>query len=200
MRSHRVLNLCVLPLFLGACGASEGTAGVPGGAQGGTSSAGGSGAQGGIGAAGGGGQVGPACVLFTFTTLDNGGRYSPNNVSAVWVTNPAGAFVRTLEENGYIRERHLTAWELASGGNTVDAVTGATNRAPRTHEAAWDCADPSQAPVPPGAYTLNAEFATDNGGFSRPPFLQVGVPIGQGPQAIHPPDEQYFVDISVVVE
>jgi hypothetical protein len=41
---------------------------------------------------------------------------------------------------------------------------------------------------------MNAEFATDNGGFFgvTPPLLQVPFVVGSGPQAITPADEQYF--------
>jgi hypothetical protein len=206
---------CLAVMLSCACGPAEQGASSPPGsggesASGGSSaSSGGQSASGGVAAASGGaGQGGTTTqggcsVALSFTTVDNNGQYSPNNVSAVWVTSPSGAFVRTLEENGFIRQFHLTAWEQASGGNTVDAVTGATNRAPRAHQSTWDCTDLNGAPVPAGTYTLNAEFATDNGGFfSRggPPLLQVPVPVGQGPQSIHPADAQYFTGIAVTVE
>ena len=58
--------------------------------------------------------------------------------------------MKTLEENGYIREGHLSVWEQAASGNTVDAVTGATNVGPRTHEASWDCTDFNHAAAQPG--------------------------------------------------
>jgi hypothetical protein len=123
-------------------------------------------------------------------------------VSAVWVTSAAGVFVRTLEENGNIRQAHLTAWEQASRGSRVDAVTGATNRGFRAHEASWDCTDLGHQAVPADTYTLNAEFATDNGGpfGTQPPLLQVEVPIGGGSQTLTPPDAQYFTGVQVALQ
>ena len=151
--------------------------------------------------AGGAASAAECALTFTFTTIDNGGRYSPSNVSAVWVTDAQNAFVKTLEENGYIRQVHLTAWEQAANGNTVDAVTGATNRSPRAHSATWDCSDVHHAPVPPGTYTINAEFATDNGsgffGGVAPPLLQVPFQVGAGPQSVAPPDAQFFTGIGL---
>lgn len=141
-----------------------------------------------------------ACVTFTFTTLNNNGLYAPRNVSAVWVMDANAKFVRTLEENGYIRESHLGHWEAASGGNTVDAITGATNSGPRTHTVNWDCTGLDHQPVPDGSYTMDAEFTTSNTGgfFGAPaPLLQVPFTLGSGAGTITVPDQQYFVGISL---
>jgi hypothetical protein len=146
-------------------------------------------------------SAGTCALVFTFTTVDNMGAFSPRNVSAVWVTDSHGAFVRTLEENGYVRQFHLTAWEQSSNGSTVDAVTGATNQGPRTHDASWNCLDASGGSVLAGTYTLNAEFATDNGGFfgPSPPLLQAQVPVGSGPRAVQVPDAMYFKSIQIAL-
>jgi len=184
---------------------SPGGATSPGGftSSGGFTAAGGFTSPGGFTASGGdtgGGGASTCSLTFTFTTVSNGGEYAPDNVSAVWVTNPSSAFVRTLEENGRIRQKHLTAWEQASGGSTVDAVTGATNRSFGTHTVHWDCTDLGGAAVPGGTYTLSAEYADSNFSFGGNPLLSVPVPIGSGPQSIHPPDAQYFTNVSVVVQ
>ena len=157
------------------------------------------------GGSGAGGVAPGGCqVHFVFTTLNNGGRFGPRNVSAVWVTDAQGTFVRTVEENGFIRQRDLTKWEQASRGSTVDAITGATNAAPRTHDVVWDCADSSGAQMAAGNYTMNAEFTTDNtGGFfpiGTAPYLSVPFQLGAGPVALTPADEQYFTGISLTVE
>jgi hypothetical protein len=141
-----------------------------------------------------------ACVTFSFTTLDNHGRYSPRNVSAVWVMTASGTFVRTLEENGYIRQSHLNRWIAETGGNRVDAITGATNPAPGEHTSLWDCTGLDQQPVPDGSYLMHAEFTTSNtGGLfgGQAPFLEVPFDLGGGPGTINPPDEQYFVGITL---
>lgn len=138
-------------------------------------------------------------MTFGFTTVDNSGRYSPRNVSAVWVTDAQNVFVKTLEENGYVRQSHLASWERSAAGNTVDAVTGATNSGPRAHEATWGCSDVHGAPVPPGAYNVSAEFATDNGGIfgAAPALLQVPFEVGGGPQTVAPADVPYFTGITL---
>ncbi|HEX7669366.1 MAG TPA: DUF2271 domain-containing protein [Polyangiaceae bacterium] len=200
--------------FAGAFGASGGFAGSfvrSGGFAGMVESAGGSagmfGSSGGdVGAGGfvaggqGGGAAGSgpanACQLtFVFTTVDNHGNYSPNNVSAVWVTNSQSQFVRTLEENGRRRQSHLTQWEASSRGVTVDAVTGATNTAPRVHTASWDCNDKTHGGVPPGTYTVHAEFATGNSG--TPPSIAMPFQVGSGPETLQLPDAKYFTSISL---
>ena len=143
------------------------------------------------------------CVTFTFTTVDNNGRYSPRNVSAVWVVDGAGKFIRTLEENGYIRESHLGHWESVSGGSTVDAITGATNTGPRAHDVAWDCTGLDHQPVPDGSYKMDAEFTTSNtGGFfgGQAPLLDVPFDLGSGAGTVDVPDQQYFVGISLTHE
>jgi hypothetical protein len=147
----------------------------------------------------GGATASPACAIsYTFTTIDNHGRYSPSNVSAVWITDPNGAFVRTLEENGYIRQTHLVQWEQASHGSTVDAVTGATNRAPRAHQGTWDCTDENGAVVSNGTYTFNTEFATDNGGFFGAAAPYVSLPFDVGSSGTtNAPDAQYFTGITI---
>jgi hypothetical protein len=196
---------CALPLLLLSCGGPKGAGpDESGGGNGGsTSGSGGSGNGGGTSTKDAGTGPPPPCkTVFTFTTLDNHGRYSPRNVSAVWITDPNGAFVRTLEENGRIRQSHLVQWEQASGGSIVDAVSGATNVAPRAHEAKWDCTDLSHAPVGPGTYTVNAEFATDNGGFFGvpAPFFSMPFDVGGGAGVTTAPDAEFFVGIQLSYE
>lgn len=186
-----------------AGGATGQTGGFTGAGTGGFSSGGftGAGTGGFTGGSGGATATGSGCTLtFTYTNLDNGGRYAPDNVNATWVTNSQGQFVRTLEEDGKRRQSHLTAWELSSGGNTVDAVTGATDSTFRTHHVSWNCLDVNRVPVPPGAYTMNVEFATDNNaGPSGPPHLQVPFQVG-APETLDPPDSGYFEGLQLTIQ
>lgn len=184
-----------------ACGAKESpvTTAQPG-AVGGSTGAGG--ANAGTGGAPT-GPTGSCAVTFSFTTVDNNGRYSPRNVSAVWVTDSQGAFVKTLEENGYIRQSHLVAWETQTKGNTVDAVTGATNAGPRAHNASWNCTDVGGNDVPSGSYVMHAEFTTTNTGgfFGGPaPLLDVPFDVGGGPYTLNPPDQPLFVGIELTYQ
>lgn len=196
MSLSRLLVALVAIVFSSACGGSSATEPDSTGSGGGAPGAGGTSAGGGSGGAG---AAPPACtVTFKFTTLDNHGRYSPSNVSAVWVTDSSGAFVRTLEENGYVRQSHLVQWEQASRGSKVDAVTGATNRSFRAHQATWDCTDAQGNVVPLDGHALNAEFASDNGGLFGVPAPFLTVPFGPGTTTV--PDEQFFTGIEVTAQ
>jgi hypothetical protein len=196
------LVVAVLSLALPACSSSTDSGGVsPAGTGGkaGASGASGSGGAGGTTAA----PMGSCSLELTFTTVNYGGRYAPRNVSAVWVTDPQGAFVRTLEENGRIRQQHLGAWETASHGSTVDAVTGATNPGPREHQVSWDCTDTKGAAVPPGTYQISAEFTSDNtgGAFGPPaPLLTLQFDVGGGAQNVSQPDDGYFTGVSLTYQ
>jgi hypothetical protein len=115
----------------------------------------------------------------------------------------SGSFLRTLEENGYIRQSHLAQWQTDALGNKVDAITGATNPAPRDHTAVWDCTGADHQPVPDGSYVLKAEFTTSNTGgfFGGPaPLLEVPFDLGGGPGVINVPDAQFFVGIALTHE
>jgi hypothetical protein len=114
-----------------------------------------------------------------------------------------GAFVRTLEENGFIRQTHLVQWETDTLGNKVDAVTGATNAAPREHTVVWDCTGADHQPVPDGSYVIKAEFTTANTGgfFGGPaPLLEVPFDLGAGPGVVNVPDAELFVGITLTHE
>jgi hypothetical protein len=203
MRVGIAALVCLCLLCLTSCG---GTSDPVGGGAGGSAKVGNGGASGAGASDGAGGTVTPAgtCrMVFTFTTVNYGGRYAPANVNAVWVTSPDGSFVRTLEENGRIRQSHLGAWQKATGGNLADAVTGATDRAPRQHQAVWDCLDKSKAPVAPGRYTVSAEFSSDNtGGLfgAAAPLFTLEFDVGSGPQTLNPPDAADFTGISLTLE
>ena len=61
----------------------------------------------------------------------------------------------------------------------------------------WNCLDVNRAPVPAGAYTMHAEFATDNNG--SPPHLQVPFQVG-APATLNPPDSGYFKGITLSIQ
>ncbi|APR82054.1 Hypothetical protein A7982_07403 [Minicystis rosea] len=102
-------------------------------------------------------------LAVSFTTATFGGEYSPRNVGAVWVENGQGAFVKTLEVWAVKRIKYLTKWRAASGGNVVDAVTGATRSKHGSHALTWDITDVGGNVVPDGTYRVNVEFTEYNG-------------------------------------
>lgn len=102
-------------------------------------------------------------VEFTVTTRPTRGAYAPRHVIAIWVTDGRGDFVKTLELCAQKRKRHLDAWARSSMNNAVDAVTGATLKAHRTHTVRWNCRDRKGNLMPDGAYQLHVEFTDTNG-------------------------------------
>ena len=101
-------------------------------------------------------------LTVSVVTGTSGGNYAPNHVVAIWVENAAGQFVKTLTVYAQARKYDLTNWETASGGNTVDAVTGATKNSHGTISGSWDVTNTQGVVVPDGSYRLCMEL-TDKG-------------------------------------
>jgi hypothetical protein len=190
-------------------GNSSGQNNTGGVETGGVSNTGGITATGGITSSGGSGTGGTTTMSgkcsFTFdvTTVTTHGAFTPNNVGAVWISTGAGSFVRTLDEWGSARRIvNATAWETASSGNTVDAVTGATRRDEGPLSVRWDCTDTSNNPLPVGAYTLSVTFTEDDAGFFAPPqrVATVNFSIGAGPVMLTPPDQANFTSMSLTLQ
>jgi hypothetical protein len=139
-----------------------------------------------------------ACQLsFQVTTVTFGGDYAPRNVGAIWIADGAGKFVKSLVVWGRRRLSHLTRWESASGGNTVDAVTSASASSHSTRMATWNCNGLDGKPVPGGSYVVNVEFTEQNafGRMMMPvPFMSGGAPVD-----VSPPDQANFKGIHLKV-
>lgn len=163
-----------------------------GGATGTGESAGGGGAgSGGAGTAGT-GTASPSAqpqMTLAFTTVSFNGEYAPKNVGAVWVEDAGGSFVKTLEVWGKKRLKYAEKWLTASGGSTVDAVTGATRTSHGPHEIEWDLRGLDGQVVPDGAYHLVLEFTEQNG-----PGAWTVADLEKGPAPFEgaPEDTPYF--------
>jgi hypothetical protein len=140
-------------------GGSAGMAGSAGNAEAGSPSSGGS-------------SMG--MLTIQFTTVNQGGRYAPANVGAVWIETDSGMFVKTIKRWGTIRYTHLTAWSAASGGwpalffgggnaaDQMDAISSATERTHGMRMMTWDMQDPMGKLVPDGKYKVRIEVTEDN--------------------------------------
>ncbi len=134
-------------------------------------------------------------------TVSYGGNYAPRNVGVIWIENQAGSFIRTVKIWANARKKHLIKWNAASGGNTVNAVSGATVTSHQTHTVTWDCQDYNGVDVPDGVYRMYIEYTEDNSKYSGEPpgqwtfveFTKAGTSF-----TLNPPDEQYFKDIQLV--
>ena len=141
------------------------------------------------------------CLRVEFTTISYGGRYGPRNVGAVWVTNEAGTFIKTLEEWGTRRYSNLVAWRKSSGGNTVDAVTGATRSSASAHSSTWNCSNVDEAAVPAGNYFVNVEFVENNvsaSGVGAGPLWKEAFAVGTAPATLTPAADKSYTNKKIV--
>ncbi len=176
-------------------GSSTGGSSTGGSSTGGSSTGGSS--TGGSGTGGGGGGPTMCQFTFSFTTQDNGGRFSPKDVEATWIEGPNNQFIKTLEKHAFVRQFYLSQWNQSSGGNTVDAVTSATECCqPQTHNVKWNCTDISGNPVPAGTYHIYFEFTEDD---HAGPVGHVDFQVGKS-QNLNPPDQQYFKNMKLTMK
>lgn len=185
------------PQFWAPVLSDGGGAGQSGAGQGGGPGSGGSGtmAGGSAGApatsSGTGALPGIPEALISFTTVSFNGEYAPENVGAVWVLDAAGSFVKTLEIWGTKRIKYVTRWKAASGGSTVDAVTGATRSSHGPHKIEWDLTGVDGALVPDGKYQVLIEFTEKNGAGA---WTTIALEKSASPFTAAPPDTAYFID------
>jgi hypothetical protein len=138
------------------------------------------------------------CTLqFQVTTVSGGSNYAPKNVGAIWISDAANHFVKSLTVWGRRRLSHLDTWRGVSGSNTVDAVTAATASSAGTRMAGWDCTDLMHTPVPDGSYVLHAEFTERNG--QGPLMTPLPFTKGSGPVDLMPPNQTSFRNIHLQV-
>jgi hypothetical protein len=127
------------------------------------------------------GPPGQGCSLtFTVTTVSFNGDYAPRNVGAIWISDAGGGFVKSLNVWGNKRRRHLQTWNDASNGNTVDAVTAATQSNHGTRTGTWNCTGVDRKVVADGMYRVNVNFTESNSGervMTPLPFTKGAAPI-----------------------
>jgi hypothetical protein len=134
------------------------------------------------------------------TITDNGSKYGPRNVGAIWIERQDGSFLRTLEVWGDTRREHLVAWRTASDENDMDAVTSSTLKTHATHVATWDLTDLDGQPVAPGGYRIRVEFTEENsnGNAADGPQITVDFELDQVPDRVSVPtsgDASAFTDL-----
>jgi hypothetical protein len=98
----------------------------------------------------------------TYTTSANGGQFAPRYVSATWVEDAGGNFIKTIDRKAGVRVGSLVAW-IAKSGQDSDAITGATQVEHTTPIAMhWDLKDRNGNVVPDGTYTIRMETSDTN--------------------------------------
>lgn len=141
-------------------------------------------------------------VTFNFQLVQDGGKYKPKHVVAVWVTSPSGAFVKTLRKDGsgWTGEgtSHLTQWQTARGGSTVlDGYSGATITTYNATTVTWNCRDASNALMADGTYKFWVEFTEAN---AQGPYTAGGLAWTKGSTVYsnNYADQTYITGLKVV--
>ncbi|MCG5055979.1 MAG: DUF2271 domain-containing protein [Myxococcales bacterium] len=118
-------------------------------------------------------------------------------MGAIWMETSQGQFVRTLASWGNVRAKWLSAWLAVSGGNEVDAITGATLTGHTVHEVVWDLRDLHGCEIAAGGYALRMELTDRNGAGAN---HTVSVDIGTEGFDVSPPDTAGFRDMRAILK
>lgn len=188
---------------VGAMGGGGGTGGMqaPAGAGGASGAAGTGGTD--VTAGTGGQPSAPASILSSltvdFTTANQGGRYAPKNIGAVWVADASGKWVKTLERWAWIRGQYLSKYNAANPlNNVVDAVTSATKPNHGAHHLTWNLTGADGAKVAPGDYKLLIECTERE---DRPgEWIEVAFSVGPDSATVTPADSPYYKGVSLTYE
>lgn len=137
---------------------------------------------------------GQCSLAVTVTTTSAGGRYSPRNIGAIWVSDSQDRFIKTLAVWAEKRAKYLQRWNAATAaalmpGSRVDAISSATKSSHGVRSASWNCADTASRLVPDGDYKVCFEL-TDYDGAG--PYSCVSITKGPAPFSITPPDSPSF--------
>lgn len=122
-------------------------------------------------------------------TKPAGGSFSPRHILAVWVEDTNGVFVKTLYLKAATRRQYLYSWNAASGGNTTDAVTGATINSHTSHHVTWNCLGLNGQPVSPAFYRIKVEFTEKH---AQGPMHTMGFTVNNSNQTYSDSNLTYF--------
>ena len=137
----------------------------------------------------------PGVLSVTATTFTASGTYAPKNIVAMWIQDSSGKFVKTMLILGSTRKAHLTNWVTATPvGNSIDAITGATQTSHGTRTCTWNGTDVSKVLVADGTYTVKMEMTESNSGTKLGTFT-----FDKGPNEVTltPANIQSFMNISI---
>jgi hypothetical protein len=127
--------------------------------------------------------TGTTGLIVSVVTSSAGGGYAPKHVVAIWIEDNAGKFIKTLTVYAQARAYDLTNWENSSAGNSVDAVTGATQSSFGTIYGSWNGTDVSGKVVADGTYKVCMELTdkSSTGNFASFTFTKGTVAQTQTP-------------------
>lgn len=140
-------------------------------------------------------------LLVTATTSKtSNAEYAPSNIVAVYILDSQGKFVKTLLAYASERRQYLVNWKnvttiAGAAYNTVDAITGATQKSHAARTCSWNGKNRSGVTVEDGAYTLRMEL-TDNDGIVQN-LASFSFTKGATPVTLTPSTTNGFSNISI---
>jgi hypothetical protein len=135
---------------------------------------------------------------FTVRTVTYNGQYAPRNCGAIWITNSANQFVKTIKVWASQYRYTLVRWNASSGGNTTGAITGASLNNHQLHNVNWNGANYQGTQMADGDYKVNVEFTEHNASASNMgKFKQLTWTKGPDPVSQTPANETYFQNMSL---
>jgi len=135
-------------------------------------------------------------VTFKVTTSTASGQYAPKHVLAIWVTDDAGTFQKSLKVMAAVRKQYLYKWKTATPSqNVTDATTGATLTSHQTHTVAWNCKNTSNTVVADGNYKVWVEFTEND---AQGPFTSYSFTKGAVSDTIDFSNATNFVNVQII--
>jgi len=136
-----------------------------------------------------GGPMPGGCTLsVAVTTASPGGRYSPRNIGAIWISDGNDRFIKTLNVWAAQRAKYLTRWNAATAaagvpGNRIDAISGATKGSHGLRTGSWGCTNFAAKPVTDGSYKVCFELTDYDGPgpYDCVPFSKSPAPVSLMP-------------------
>lgn len=119
----------------------------------------------------------------TVTTVSPGGKYSPRNIGAIWISDGSDRFIKTLNVWADRRAKYLKRWNTATSAamlpaSRVDAISSATKSSHGVRTGTWNCKNTAAMPVADGSYKVCFEL-TDydgDGPYNCVPFTKSTAP------------------------
>lgn len=131
---------------------------------------------------------GGCSLAISVTTTSAGGRYSPRNIGAIWISDDSDRFIKTVSVWAEKRAKYLQRWNAATSaakvpGSRVDAVSSATKSSHGVRSGAWNCTDTTSQPVANGAYKVCFELTDYDGPgpYNCVPFTKSPAPFSLTP-------------------
>lgn len=137
-------------------------------------------------------------LTFSVNLTSHNSTYGYDHYVAIWIENGTSTFVKTKYKmaDSHGTTSHLPVWKTASGGNTTDAVTGAslhTYSSPCT--ISWNATDVPGSIVTDGTYTIHVEFTWAHGGSTA--STSYTFTKGQVADVQNPADQTEFKSVSI---